>query len=331
MTYQIFLVAGIPVLELYVELVPILTGLDMNSGHESGYENYVPEYEHVPEPVPEPARVSVSQSRPRPQCRTRPQTYRVSEPEPQPEPELDIPVDAIPDQYLDSGDQFGDGDEENWDADDLSDGDGDIPPPINQVFPISGRSSRHPVENFNDISAFQEADIAYFGLPRVFENELSEGQIFASRTELKKKISEFHVSKNIECRWEKSEPSRMIVKCKDNCCDFRLFAKPQGIGDAWVIKKCHFPHSCRTPASRTDHAQLTASIITDIIADTIKKDPCMSIQGVANCVSIKHNNVTPKYNRLWRGREVAIARQFGSWEGSYSLLEPLLMGICHKT
>ena len=63
------------------------------------------------------------------------------------------------------------------------------------------------MENFNDISAFQEADIAYFGLPRVFENELSEGQIFASRALLRKQISEFHVDNNIECKWERSEPN----------------------------------------------------------------------------------------------------------------------------
>jgi hypothetical protein len=184
------------------------------------------------------------------------------------------------------------------------------------------------VDDFNDISAFQEADVGFFGKARVFEkNELSPGQIFASRAELKKKISEFHVSKNIECRWEKSEPGRMIVKCKDNCCDFRLFAKPQGIGDAWVIKKCHVPHSCRTPASRTDHAQLTASIIADVIADTIKRDVASSINHIADVVRTKFSMVIPKYNKLWRGRELAIARLFGSWEGSYSLLEPILEAI----
>ena len=69
-------------------------------------------------------------------------------------------------------------------------------------------------------------------------------------------------------------------------------------------------------------------IIANVIRTTIKDDPCMSIQSVANCVRTQYDNVRPKYNRLWRGRELAIAREFGGWETSYSLLRPLIMAIC---
>jgi hypothetical protein len=119
----------------------------------------------------------------------------------------------------------------------------------------------------------------------------------------------------------------MVVVCKDSRCDFRLFAKPQGIGEAWIIKKCPVRHSCRASATRTDHAQLTASIIADIIDDTIKKDVAASINHIADVVKMRYRMVTPKYNKLWRGRELAIARMFGSWEGSYSLLDPILQAI----
>ena len=64
--------------------------------------------------------------------------------------------------------------------------------------------------------------------------------------------------------------------------------------------------------------------IADVIADTIRRDVASSINHIADVVRTKFSMVIPKYNKLWRGREFAIARLFGSWEGSYSLLEPIL-------
>ena len=96
--------------------------------------------------------------------------------------------------------------------------------------------------------------------------------------------------------------------CKTPSCEYELRGRATGSVGTWVITKQDKAHTCRYESSRTYHAQLTTLIIADIIEVTIKKDPCISIQGVANCVRIMHNNVTPKYNRLWRGREIAIAR-----------------------
>ena len=67
-------------------------------------------------------------------------------------------------------------------------------------------------------------------------------------------------------------------------------------------------HTCTSEYTRTDHAQLMASIIADIIGTSIKEDPTMSIQSVANCVKVRFGSITPKYNKLWRGRELAVAR-----------------------
>ncbi|XP_078165588.1 uncharacterized protein LOC144560300 [Carex rostrata] len=75
---------------------------------------------------------------------------------------------------------------------------------------------------------------------------------------------------------------------------------------------------------------LTASIIVDIIGTSIKEDPTMSIWSVANCVRVRFGSITPKYNKLWRGRELAVARQFGSWEESYNFMKLLLIRTCDK-
>ncbi|XP_078170416.1 uncharacterized protein LOC144564689 [Carex rostrata] len=48
---------------------------------------------------------------------------------------------------------------------------------------------------------------------------------------------------------------------------------------------------------------------------------------VADLCAERYEGIVPKYNKLWRGKELAIARAFGSWEGSYGLIVPLLEAI----
>ncbi|XP_078148864.1 uncharacterized protein LOC144544282 [Carex rostrata] len=97
-----------------------------------------------------------------------------------------------------------------------------------------------------------------------------------------------------------------------------------------MITEQESPHTCTFEYTRTDHAQLTASIIAYIIETSIKEDPTMSIWSVANCVRVSFGSITPDYNKLWRGREIAVARQFGSWEESYNFMKLLLIGIVDK-
>jgi hypothetical protein len=263
---------------------------------------------------------------------------RKSPPHPRP---LPVPADEragsdfenmneIPEYTLETADEY----EGEWDSDHLEGlredgasggGEGSV-----RINPLNGRASTHPFECFNDTSGFQEADIGFFGARITYSSDLAAGLYFRNKADLNKKINEYHVDKNQEVERKKSDKTRMVVVCKDKDCSFKLRAQPTGDGDAWVITEQNHPHTCRTDHTRTDNAMLTASIIADIIEDSIKKDPAMSIQSVANCVRVKYNNCEPRYNRLWRGRELAIARQFGSWEGSYSFLPKLLIGICDK-
>lgn len=111
--------------------------------------------------------------------------------------------------------------------------------------------------------------------------------------ELIKKIREHHIIKNQEIRIKISGRDQIQVVCKTPSCEYELRAKSSSMGETWVITKQDKPHTYRYEASRTYYAQLTTSIIADIIKSTIKKDPCMSIQGVANRVRIKHDNVMP--------------------------------------
>ena len=132
---------------------------------------------------------------------------------------------------------------------------------------------------------------------------------------------------NLEVKYSTSSQSKLIAECINDSCMWRLYATPTKIGSCWQIRKCPYSHTCRAPANRTDHSQLSASIIADVIREALKDDLELSIKNVRALVKQCYRNVRPSYNKLWRGRERAIAQLFGSWEGSYNLLIPFLEAI----
>jgi hypothetical protein len=60
----------------------------------------------------------------------------------------------------------------------------------------------------------------------------------------------------------------------------------------------------------------------------VEKDNGMSIKQVRALIRKVFPGVHPKYNKLWRAKEIAIGYIYGSWSGSYELLPRLLSAIC---
>lgn len=264
-------------------------------------------------------------------------------PHPRPPPVQEDPnesefefINEIPEENLQTGDELG---EEECDINDEGDEEDEedeeeeyTQPTVRQNrenMPLGGRSETHPFVNFNDTSAFREADISYYGRRVEYRSELAKGQYFVSKKQLTKKIREYHVDKNKEIYTKRSDTSRLEYRCSTPGCRFKLKARATNAGDTWMITEQDTPHTCESEFERSDHAQLTASIIADLIESGIKEDPTMSIRSVAHCVRVRFGSITPKYNKLWRGRELAVARQFGSWEESYNFMKLLLNGICY--
>ena len=54
-----------------------------------------------------------------------------------------------------------------------------------------GRGIEHPIAAFNDLSGFQEANVELFGRHAEFEDELSKGQCYNSKEEMKAAIYKF--------------------------------------------------------------------------------------------------------------------------------------------
>lgn len=201
------------------------------------------------------------------------------------------------------------------DEDDLDYNPNDHP---NHRIIVQGRSEKyHPVQELSDISGFNEI---YTEVQNSSDDPLAENRVFNSKDQLQWTISEYHIKGNIEIKTERSSATRLVMVCKDQRCFWRLYAVcPKG-NNFWTIRTNPYPHTCIQSITRVDHAQLTAKIIAGAIKKEMNEDTTMTIKNVRHLVKAKFPGADPSYAKLWRGRELAIAKIFGTWEGSYALL-----------
>ena len=196
--------------------------------------------------------------------------------------------------------------------------------------PFVNRDLRHPCAEFNLQESMPYKDQGFFGNTRRLDDSLSEGQRFSSKEHLIAAISTFHMKENKEINLKNSSKSMYVVNCRAHNCKWRLYAKYTDYGD-WVIATNSVEHSCYGSATRLDHHQMTARMVANIIKTRLRENLEMNIKQVRAEVKAIHPTIEPSYNKLWRGREVAIADLFGSWEKAYELLPPLLSAIQSST
>lgn len=80
-----------------------------------------------------------------------------------------------------------------------------------------------------------------------------------------------------------------------------------GYGEQWHVSKCPTKHFCHTDATRIGHAHLSAAMVVDFISAHMRNDVDLSINSVRIAGSAAYNGQIPAYNKLWCGRELAIA------------------------
>jgi hypothetical protein len=88
------------------------------------------------------------------------------------------------------------------------------------------------------------ADGPYFHKPPRIDEQFGVGQQFSTKLELKLKITDFHVQRNIELYVTNCSKSKLVMKCKDS--------------------------NCLCSATRADHSQMTFRMIIDIIKNRLR-------------------------------------------------------------
>jgi hypothetical protein len=74
------------------------------------------------------------------------------------------------------------------------------------------------------------ADEPYFRKPLRIDEQFGVGQQFSTKSELKVKIADFHVQRNIELEVINSSKSKLVMKYKDSNCSWRMYVTPNIMG-----------------------------------------------------------------------------------------------------
>jgi hypothetical protein len=76
---------------------------------------------------------------------------------------------------------------------------------------------------------------------------------------------------------------------------------------------------------------MTFKMIADIVKKRLRENLEMTIKEARGLVKQKFPTVQPSYNKLWRGKKLAIADLFSSWKRSYEMLPSQLAAIQNFT
>jgi MuDR family transposase len=86
---------------------------------------------------------------------------------------------------------------------------------------------KHPCAQFADNMPMSYADDPYFRKPSRIDEKFGVSQQFSTKSELKLKIIDFHVQRNIELEITNNNKLKLVMKCKDSNCSWRMYATPK--------------------------------------------------------------------------------------------------------
>jgi hypothetical protein len=91
------------------------------------------------------------------------------------------------------------------------------------------------------------------------------------------------------------------MKCKEESCPWRLYARPEDGSTTWRIITNKNPHNCRRPPGDRKHLQLISSLIAGCVRQHLKNDLSLTVQQISMIIETKYLGVAPTYGKLWRG------------------------------
>jgi MuDR family transposase len=126
-------------------------------------------------------------------------------------------------------------------------------------------------------------DDPYFRKPPRIDEQFGVGLQFSTKSELKIKITHFHIQRNIKLEVTNINKLKLVMKCKYSNCPWRMYATPNIIG-IWEIKINSLEHSCFGSATRADHSQMTSRMIADIVKNHLRKNLEMTVKEARGLV-----------------------------------------------
>ncbi|XP_019427218.1 PREDICTED: uncharacterized protein LOC109335537 [Lupinus angustifolius] len=159
------------------------------------------------------------------------------------------------------------------------------------------------------------------GLTDIIDNDLFIGMQFESKEAIINAIREFHIKNSFDYVVVESRSDRYVAKCKHfgAGCEWRIRASYNVKRDYWEIRKIIGTHSCVSMLVSQDHSKLNSSFILDLIVNLVSTDPSIPVKALVKEV-VSRFGYTVTYRKAWTAKQMAMAKLYGDWEGSYNEL-----------
>jgi hypothetical protein len=88
------------------------------------------------------------------------------------------------------------------------------------------------------------------------------------------------------------------MKCKEESCPWRLYARPEESSTTWRIITNKKLHNYRRPPEDRKHLQLTSNLITGCVRQHLKKNFSLTVQQISMIIETKYPSMAQTYGKL---------------------------------
>ncbi|KAG6505150.1 hypothetical protein ZIOFF_037498 [Zingiber officinale] len=147
-----------------------------------------------------------------------------------------------------------------------------------------------------------------------------EGQIFKDAAEFRKCAKNYAVATKRSFLYKKNDNKKVILVCSTSNCSWRIYASRHKADKLFGIRKCNLIHTCGDDNLRSrGHPKADAAWVSNIVMDRLRGEPsyrpCMMLKDIHRAYGVELN-----YNKVWKGKELAMHDIHGVEEGAYDRL-----------
>ncbi|XP_042467183.1 uncharacterized protein LOC122050334 [Zingiber officinale] len=147
-----------------------------------------------------------------------------------------------------------------------------------------------------------------------------EGQIFKDAAEFRKCAKNYAVATKRSFLYKKNDNKKVILVCSTSNCSWRIYASRHKADKLFGIRKCNLIHTCGDDNLRSrGHPKADAAWVSNIVMDRLRGEPsyrpCMMLKDIHRDYGVELN-----YNKVWKGKELAMHDIHGVEEGAYDRL-----------
>ncbi|XP_024027683.1 uncharacterized protein LOC21396860 [Morus notabilis] len=155
--------------------------------------------------------------------------------------------------------------------------------------------------------------------------EIYEKQLFKNKDTLSRTISMIALKEKYQYRVFKSDKTRIILRCVDENCKWRVRATKYNETDMFQVTKYNETHTCSLDLLQCDHRQASSQIISEHIKKKYEESG-RTVYAPNNIIEDLKNEfgIDVSYEKAWRARKIALEKIGGDVDKSYEELASFL-------